>query len=137
MNPEIEKIWIEALLSGEYKQGSGYLKLRVGNEISFCCLGVLCDLYQKQNSIGIDLWIKGEEQFFKIFGEGKILPVEVKNWAELNSCRGLNLLIDGQTGPMTEHNDRGASFAQIAEAMKEKNPLVTSQVRTLYHPTLS
>lgn len=41
MKPEIKKIWIEALRSGKYQQGQGALK----EGDSFCCLGVLCDLY--------------------------------------------------------------------------------------------
>ena len=33
-------LWIEALLSGRYKQGAGQLRSREG----YCCLGVLCDV---------------------------------------------------------------------------------------------
>jgi len=41
--------WLKALRSGKYKQGRGTLCQtdKKGNE-SFCCLGVLCDLYQKE-----------------------------------------------------------------------------------------
>ena len=41
--------WLKALRSGKYKQGRGTLCQtdKNGNE-SFCCLGVLCDLYQKE-----------------------------------------------------------------------------------------
>ena len=34
--------WVEALRSGEYKQGTG--RLRSGDE--YCCLGVACDVYR-------------------------------------------------------------------------------------------
>ena len=40
MEPELKQKWIEALVSGKYKQGTQALK-RADN---FCCLGVLCDL---------------------------------------------------------------------------------------------
>lgn len=36
----LQKKWVEALRSGKYKQGSGYL--RSGDR--FCCLGVACDV---------------------------------------------------------------------------------------------
>lgn len=38
MNREIKREWIEALESGRYKQGIGYLE----DDGKFCCLGVLC-----------------------------------------------------------------------------------------------
>lgn len=37
--------WIEALRSGEYRQGRGYLrKITIDGETQFCCLGVLAHL---------------------------------------------------------------------------------------------
>lgn len=39
LRPDI-KVWLEALRSGEYKQGKG--SLRVGN--AYCCLGVYCKI---------------------------------------------------------------------------------------------
>ena len=39
--PLIEKVWIPALRSGDYKQGKGRLR---DSKDRFCCLGVACDL---------------------------------------------------------------------------------------------
>lgn len=47
MNQEIKKKWVEALRSGDYKQTTGYLK----RDNCFCALGVLCDLYIKEQSL--------------------------------------------------------------------------------------
>ena len=44
MNQEIKTKWINALRSGDYEQGQGALKNTDGQ---YCCLGVLCDLYDK------------------------------------------------------------------------------------------
>ncbi len=44
MNKVYKKLWIDALRSDKYKQGKG--DLRIGD--SFCCLGVLCDIYRKK-----------------------------------------------------------------------------------------
>ena len=42
MDKEIKAKWVEALRSGNYKQGTNYLNNR--DENTFCCLGVLCEI---------------------------------------------------------------------------------------------
>ena len=47
MKPEIAQRWVEALRSGEYKQGLSVLRRidESGNgQDSYCCLGVLCEI---------------------------------------------------------------------------------------------
>jgi hypothetical protein len=42
---ELYQIWIDALRSGQYKQGHNALRrINNKNEQLFCCLGVLCDV---------------------------------------------------------------------------------------------
>lgn len=41
MDPEVKVKWVEALRSGQFKQGEGYLKTRDGCN---CCLGVLAEI---------------------------------------------------------------------------------------------
>ena len=41
MNSVIKKKWINALRSGEYRQGQEFLKSKDG---TYCCLGVLCKI---------------------------------------------------------------------------------------------
>lgn len=43
---QVYKRWLKALRSGEYAQGTSYLKWQYRGEkkAEFCCLGVLCDL---------------------------------------------------------------------------------------------
>lgn len=45
VNKENVKKWLEALRSGEYQQGKRKLFTEEGN---FCCLGVACDMYAKE-----------------------------------------------------------------------------------------
>jgi hypothetical protein len=55
MNPDKKKMWIDALLSGEYKQGRGALKYKNG----YCCYGVLCDVAIKDGlkvEVKTDTW---------------------------------------------------------------------------------
>jgi hypothetical protein len=47
VNPQIKKAWLNALRSGQYKQGQMYLRRRAhGAKDRYCCLGVLCDLVE-------------------------------------------------------------------------------------------
>jgi hypothetical protein len=48
MRLDIAKKWVEALRSGKYKRATHRLR---ANEDSFCCLGVLCDLYAEEQEI--------------------------------------------------------------------------------------
>ena len=74
MNPEIKKLWVEALRSGEYKQGIKQLK---DSNDCFCVLGVLCDLYSKATGTP---WGEGNTYMGL-----KCLPhVRVTRWAGLN-----------------------------------------------------
>lgn len=58
MNPRIKKLWVDALRSGEYNQCTGVLKSTVQPN-SFCCLGVLCDVYGKNVLKKKSKWIEG------------------------------------------------------------------------------
>ena len=51
MNPEIRKKWIEALESGDYLRGKGFLRKKADNEkvTKHCCLGVLVDLVEPES----------------------------------------------------------------------------------------
>ena len=44
MDAQLKKVWVEALRSGEYKQGKGML---YRPEETHCCLGVLCKVAGK------------------------------------------------------------------------------------------
>ena len=79
MNPIIKQKWIEALRSGEYSQG----KFRLYDGQRYCCLGVLCDLYLKENN---QEWkVLSNNQIYLdgsyIDLESETLPLPVKEWA--------------------------------------------------------
>ena len=74
----IVKQWIEALESGEYKFGQDRLKL---SDNTFCCLGVLCDLYAKSHP-DEESWIDVPYDGIH-FQEMKFsMPIKVINWAQ-------------------------------------------------------
>lgn len=55
LTPEIKQKWLDALRSGEFKQGFGKLKGRnFKDEIVYCCLGVLgCVTDFKSSCVGV------------------------------------------------------------------------------------
>lgn len=77
LKPEIKSLWIKALESGKYKHGKHHLR-NVDN--THCCLGVLCDLYDKQHDVYN--WDPSEFNDCEFFmGEESFLPDNVADWA--------------------------------------------------------
>lgn len=55
MKAKIKKLWVKALLSGDYKQGDSQLvnenPFAEGNGLHYCCLGVLQDIGCKARGV--------------------------------------------------------------------------------------
>ena len=83
------KKWVSALRSGEYKQTRFTLKDHHG----FCCLGVACDLFIKENPEYA--WKESNfNGFFFVDKDNRLnisgyLPTVVKDWLGLQSIAGL------------------------------------------------
>lgn len=113
MNQEIKKKWVDALRSGEYKQGTEHLK----KDGCFCCLGVLMDIYKKENG---EEWT-GEEQKF----DG-ILSTEIVEWSEVESSDpklfySEKILPLGRKREITHLNDsKKLSFEQLADLIEQQ-----------------
>lgn len=117
MNPEVKAKWVARLRSGEDKQTTGLLQDSRG----MCCLGVLCDIYSKENSIP---WIPLE-----FSTDGRLLfmdvdaypPEEVDEWA--GNENGTSIVPglynrEGEQLWLTSLNDEGMSFSQIADVIE-------------------
>lgn len=118
MNKEVRERWITALTSGEYKQAQGALRKGEG----FCCLGVLTDLYVKENN-GCVQWLPGgDDETYKFRVVGSVsattafLPKEVMEWACLRSDDPAPERGDSS---LSWRNDHGYSFKEIADDIKE------------------
>lgn len=83
--------WVEALESGMYKQGSGYLKMDnpykpEGEQVTYCCLGVACELFNQlepDNRLDYYKTRKGENFVRDYENEGKETdapPEEIENY---------------------------------------------------------
>ena len=138
MNPEIKQKWLNALRSGEYPQGRNDLR----NGDGFCCLGVLCDIYVKENNKS---WMKYEDDadecipfdelndtlensYDHLFldGEPQLLPQSVMNWAGLESGSPEVKVNNDEPDAfgslkrkLADLNDSGATFATIADLIEK------------------
>lgn len=120
-NPDVLEKWIAALRSGDYKQGTGYLALKEGDDTKYCCLGVLCELAVKEGIIPPGLQIEDRPKVYAdTDGEGVYYPPNaVTRWA--------TTLFDGWYSPidvrdtLDNMNDTyGFTFEQIADALEGK-----------------
>jgi hypothetical protein len=118
---EPAKKWVKALLSGEYTQGQG--ALRDGS--TFCCLGVLCDVYKKETGKGTWESEDGSRMEFRPPTEGSeygVLPESVRVWAGLNTNDGGFTGKNGlpESDNLADRNDDGVPFKNIARIIVDR-----------------
>lgn len=103
---EHRKQLVEALRSGEYKQG----RWRLRNGDAFCCLGVACDIS------GVGEWEKlDNRQLTNYFYQtvDSYLPNDVRLYFGFISASGRYV-----DGALVELNDSGKSFSFIADVIE-------------------
>ena len=106
MKPEIKKIWLEALRSGNYKQGKGVLNCNG----KFCCLGVLADLYSEQTD---HPWVSSYPGM-KMHGLIAKLSNQLLDWSGITTSLGRY-----SEGSLVDDNDKGKSFLEIADIIEK------------------
>ena len=122
MNTEIKTMWVEALRSGQYKQGSGHLNL----DGKFCCLGVLCDLAVKAGGVVKDVVDNGvdTDNITSYDGQSMVLPQSVMDWAGLTSDNPEVVFVES-VGAIYEDgiawfNDNEFSFETLSDFIEEQ-----------------
>lgn len=116
VNKERIKLWVDALRSGEYKQGEGRLA-RVNN--TYCCLGVACDLAIK-NGVDIIRQIYIIDNCYSYDDEASFLPLKVREWLGFNSNDTHGKLSSSRYDTLTKANDSGLSFNEIADLIEQE-----------------
>ncbi len=116
MDSRVKHLWLDALRSGEYKQGKGSLRDTDDNgEHSYCCLGVLCDLYSKETGTK---WTGGNF----MHGRTSFPSSEVAEWAGMDAnerCGEFGDIYTEDYADLTAMNDAGGStFAEIADVIE-------------------
>ncbi len=106
MKADLRERWIEALNSGEYKQGKKGLRLANG---SYCCLGVLCDIS------GLGEWDEGTSYWdYTVPGVGASAGMPHHNVLRV-------LGLDGEVAAiLANSNDNGSTFAEIAAEIEAR-----------------
>lgn len=118
--------WVEALRSGEYKQGKNRLR---SNDDEFCCLGVLCDQMQKAGVMPFWETIKMdgiEDTSYRCAGEITHLPIQAAELVGLTTPDGA-FKADSKYPPTVRvtsslmlWNDEGKTFEEIANLIESR-----------------
>lgn len=90
---------------------------------SFCCLGVLCDLYDP-DGWGHPVREYNDREYEDLdtnsfFGAIEFPPEEVQKWAGMKTDVGLIGVLIENKRTLTELNDSGKTFEEIAVIIKE------------------
>lgn len=111
MNPKVKQAWIDALRSGKYKQGEGYLAQKAGEETFYCCLGVLCELHRQDHGGSWYMSFDGSTMGYEDERRVQYPSASVKRWANL----------DPKAEPrLAEMNDiKSNSFDVIAQYIED------------------
>lgn len=131
MNPGIKKRWLEALRSGEYKQGRSFLRAKDKNgDLRHCCLGVLTDLFVNDH-VGTRWYEEDKDQFTRRvsyeFDGAEDYPSErVWRWAGLSESSPIVILKKKdpfgyiQKSDLASLNDDRKTFSTIAKYIEEQ-----------------
>lgn len=121
MNEEVKKKWVAALRSGEYKQGKDQLKTERYGECTYCCLGVLCDLFAKETNTSWDNKILSCDLFMP--------TTHIREWAGVSSNDDFSVKVDdpsiisvmahGKIQLYVLNDKYNYSFAQIADLIEK------------------
>lgn len=127
MNPEVKKLLVEALRSGEYRQTKGYLQVTeqvTDRAPGFCCLGVLSELARDVEDLNIDVrsesahngvvleyFSNKEDQNEYHYERSRTDLIEtITEWSGIN---------DLMSSCLMGMNDNGVTFVEIADLIEE------------------
>lgn len=110
--------WLAALRSGKYKQGKDALRTA---DNKFCCLGVYCDILQEKGygEWEVDYAAKKHRFKYKNCESISVLPQSVVKIFGFKDTCGIGFVeTKTSNGDLTEFNDKGISFYNIAKIIE-------------------
>lgn len=125
MNEEVKSQWVAELRSGKYTQGQYALRVTDGDQVTHCCLGVLCELAVKAGvvkRVTEEAIHEGATPTNALFDDNAaFLPYSVMKWAGLDTSSGFFAAPDEQrTRSLTGLNDEGITFSGIADIIEKQ-----------------
>lgn len=122
--------WVNALRSGEFKQGTGQLSISTygGRVVRHCCLGVACEIVPKNRKVKKTILdhrdtILYHSDTIMYDGESTWLPESVRKWLGLRNnpfVKDLdNKFTDKQIDLVHANDSRHWDFNKIADALEE------------------
>ena len=125
MRGEVRDLWVAALRSGRFQQGTGKLTRlsEDGQVAACCCLGVLCELALEA---GVELELYRSEYGTRFYDrEDNFLPDAVREWAGLEAHDPeVTRTRDDQTPSTTSlsflNDEVTLSFERIADLVEEQ-----------------
>lgn len=87
LKPNVKALWLKALRSGAYRQGTEALRR---NPDTYCCLGVLCDLHARHAFVRKKWQVNNGA--FTYEGEASLLPATVLKWSGLSYSDSYSLV---------------------------------------------
>ena len=143
MNDNARK-WVAALRSGEFEQFTGGYLMKTGDgAASYCCLGVACEIFNRETGSGAwEKMVVPAERLADLVEPGNPanpanpafgahddfsrirLPFPVKEWLGLKSVSGW--FIGGELSAM---NDEGKTFDEIAKMIESEPAKLFDTVR--------
>lgn len=135
---DIQKKWVEALRSGEYRQGEGYLQ---DHEGKFCCLGVACEIFSLEYHHS-DSFLPSEaiprlklrDEAGDIFSSLAVEELEKYLVTEEDKRIYRNACEDGYAyTDLAQINDNGYSFKMIANIIENESERIFKHEETDTH----
>lgn len=122
------RLWIRALRSGRFEQGTGVLH-QDGKDDRYCCLGVACVVYNehhRSNRLEVTTEDYNDQPLDEIEydGETEMLPDRVRDWLGLGDKSGshrypnVHGVLDYEE--LTTMNDDGVTFDEIADRIASR-----------------
>lgn len=110
MLTKVQQEWVDALLSGEFKQCRRRLRVKEYglDQPTYCCLGVLTELAVRAEII---------PEFLTGINMNEALHPTVQEWVGLTDCLGHFKSENGLSNSLANLNDQGLPFPVIARTI--------------------
>lgn len=112
MNDNAKK-WVEALRSDKFQQ----TKEKLYDGLAYCCLGVACEVYAKENGGSFEKDFSYDEWFFD--GDSCTLPDSVLHWLGIRTNAGSYDTFE-DASLLADNDDGCKTFEEIADIIESE-----------------